>query len=87
MLPEHYKKRCLEFMSKEPTSVHYIPSTGTFGIHKNTKLPYVQWDDIRKYIFLFHKGGGVPLLLVFVFVYYILFATAQFNNLVPVVLI
>lgn len=78
MLPEHYKKRCLEFMSKEPTSVHYIPSTGTFGIHKNTKLPYVQWDNIRKYIFLFYKGGGgVPVL----------FATAQFNNLVPVVLI
>lgn len=39
MLPEHYKKRCLEFMSKEPTSVHYIPSTGILGIHKNTKLP------------------------------------------------
>lgn len=75
MLPEHYKKRCLEFMSKEPTSVHYIPSTGTFGIHKNTKLPYVQLDNIRKYIFLFYKGGAV------------IFATAQFNNLVPVVLI
>lgn len=76
MLPEHYKKRCLEFMSKEPTSVHYIPSTGTFGIHKNTKLPYVQLDNIRKYIFLFYKGGGA-----------VIFATAQFNNLVPVVLI
>lgn len=76
MLPEHYKKRCLEFMSKEPTSVHYIPSTGTFGIHKNTKLPYVQLDNIRKYIFLLYKGGGP-----------VIFATAQFNNLVPVVLI
>lgn len=76
MLPEHYKKRCLEFMSKEPTSVHYIPSTGTFGIHKNTKLPYVQLDNVRKYIFLFYKGGGP-----------VIFATAQFNNLVPVVLI
>lgn len=71
MLPEHYKKRCLEFMSKEPTSVHYIPLTGTFGIHKNTKLPYVQLDNIRKYIFIC----------------YVIFATAQFNNLVPVVLI
>lgn len=39
------------------------------------------------FFYFIWEGGGVPLLLVFVFVYYILFATAQFNNLVPVVLI
>jgi hypothetical protein len=39
ILPEHYKKRCLEFMTREPTPVHYVPSSGTFGIHKLTKLP------------------------------------------------
>lgn len=39
ILPEHYKRRCLEFMNKEPIPVHYVPSTGTFGIHKLTKLP------------------------------------------------
>lgn len=42
---------------------------------------------LENIFFYFIRGGGVPLLLVFVFVYYILFATAQFNNLVPVVLI
>ncbi|XP_078324100.1 large ribosomal subunit protein bL28m-like [Crassostrea virginica] len=39
MLPEHYKERCLEFMRREPTPIHYIPSEGTFGIHKLTNLP------------------------------------------------
>lgn len=55
MLPEHYKKRCLEFMSKEPTPVHYIPSMGTFGIHKNTKLPYVQRDNIYRKLFKYKR--------------------------------
>ena len=39
MLPEHYKERCLEFLRREPTPIHYIPSEGTFGIHKLTNLP------------------------------------------------
>lgn len=58
MFSEYYKKRCLEFMSKELILVYYIFLIGIFGIYKNIKLSYVQLDNIRKYIFLFYKGGG-----------------------------
>lgn len=59
MFSEYYKKRCLEFMNKELILVYYIFLIGIFGIYKNIKLSYVQLDNIRKYIFLFYKGGGV----------------------------
>lgn len=41
MFSEYYKKRCLEFMSKELILVYYIFLIGIFGIYKNIKLSYV----------------------------------------------
>lgn len=64
MFSEYYKKRCLEFMSKELILVYYIFLIGIFGIYKNIKLSYVQLDNIRKYIFLFYKGGGFVIFVI-----------------------
>ncbi|KAL8617157.1 hypothetical protein ACOMHN_014327 [Nucella lapillus] len=36
LLPEHYKKRCREFMEKDPTPVHYRPNPNQYTIREST---------------------------------------------------
>lgn len=36
LLPEHYKKRCREFMEKDPEPVHYCPNPNQYTINEST---------------------------------------------------
>ncbi|XP_041358579.1 39S ribosomal protein L28, mitochondrial-like [Gigantopelta aegis] len=41
LLPSHYKKHCEEFMTRDPTPVHWRPEPGKFKLHLKTgeKIP------------------------------------------------
>ena len=59
LLPEHYKRRCQEFMTRDPSPVHYRPNPNRFTVRESTGERSVQlwWWIIG------HRcgGGGSPL--------------------------
>ncbi|XP_052791410.1 39S ribosomal protein L28, mitochondrial-like [Mya arenaria] len=47
LLPKHYKNRCLEYMLREPTPVHWIPDPQKYRYDKYGQLVKVQNHPIR----------------------------------------